>query len=457
MIVLFLVSIVIIIFLSFKIRLVREAILISIVTIVLTIAAYLISETSLFKVYVYPESFALKEFEVLDYAFVHLRPEPLVDERIVLVNIGTYSRSQIAQQLQIISSLKPRVIGIDALFNCEGVRDSINCPQLLDTLGNLMLKSAIQEAGKVVLATKLLQTDSTTKLNTEELDSVEISDPMFSNYAEQGFVTIPTEATFQEDIKTSRTIFPSKAIRGKRELAFSVRVAMIYDSIKATKFLARNRKQELINFRGNIAIRVWQSNSRKKDDSPTNFDTRYFVIDAEDVLTRNFSSELFKDKIVVMGYLGDYLGDNNDALQKKFFTPLNRKISGRSSPDMFSSVIHANVISMILDEDYLDEFSNVEELGVAFLCCFIHVLILLLVFVKFPVWYDLTAVSLVIIQLGAYSWLRLYLFVEFNLKLSLVATITSLAIASIAVVLYKELLPFLVNKFRSKGEDVTVD
>ncbi len=443
---------------SFKFRLVREAVSISIVTILLTFAAYLISETSLFKVYVYPESFALKEFEALDYAFVHLRPDPLVDERIVLVNIGTYSRSKIAQQLQIISAFKPRVIGIDALFNCEGgARDSVNCPQLLDTLGNLMLKSAIQEARNVVLGTKLMQTDSLSQLDSEEPDSVEISDPIFSDYAQEGFVTIPTEAAFQEDLKTSRTIYPSRVVKGKRELAFSVRVVMIYDSMKAIKFLARNRKEELINFRGNISIHEWHFNSQKNDASTTNFDTRYFVIDAEDVLTKNFSGELFKDKIVVMGYLGDYLGDNDNALQKKFFTPLNKKISGRASPDMFGSVIHANVISMILDEDYLDEFSNAEELAVAFLCCFIHLLILLLVFVKFPIWYDLIAVSLVIVQLGAYSWVRLYLFVEFNLKLSLVATITSLAIASIAVVLYKELLPFLISKFRSREENITVD
>ena len=38
-----------------------------------------------------------------------------------------------------------------AYLLARGLRDSINCPALLDTLGNLMLSQAIQEAGNVVL------------------------------------------------------------------------------------------------------------------------------------------------------------------------------------------------------------------------------------------------------------------------------------------------------------------
>ncbi len=42
----------------------------------------------------------------------------------------------------------------------EGFRDTVNCPQLKDTFGNLMLSNAIQEAGNVVLVTKVLQADT---------------------------------------------------------------------------------------------------------------------------------------------------------------------------------------------------------------------------------------------------------------------------------------------------------
>ncbi|PZR20126.1 MAG: hypothetical protein DI538_30600, partial [Azospira oryzae] len=45
---------------------------------------------------------ALKDFELTDYAFSKLRPDPSVEERIILVNIGTLSRRGIAQEIQIL-------------------------------------------------------------------------------------------------------------------------------------------------------------------------------------------------------------------------------------------------------------------------------------------------------------------------------------------------------------------
>src|ERR1041384_6220069 len=86
---------------------------------------------------------ALSDFHMTDYAFSKLREQPLVDERIVLVNIGTLDRRGLAQEIAMLNSFNPRVIAFDGFFNCEGgLRDSINCPALLDTLGNMMLLNA---------------------------------------------------------------------------------------------------------------------------------------------------------------------------------------------------------------------------------------------------------------------------------------------------------------------------
>src|SRR5882762_375284 len=83
---------------------------------------------------------ALQDFHLTDYAVSSLREDPLVDQRIIIVNIGNLLRGEIAQQIMYINQFKPKVIAIDALFRCEGnLYDTLNCPQLLDTLGNLML------------------------------------------------------------------------------------------------------------------------------------------------------------------------------------------------------------------------------------------------------------------------------------------------------------------------------
>lgn len=371
---------------------------------------------------------ALKDTELTDYAFNKLRPDPTVDERIVLVNFGALPRREVAQLLQTISQFKPRVIGMDALYNCEGgLRDSINCPQLLDTLGNLMLSSAIQDAGNVVLGIKLMLTDSLSQFDTNEADSIEISDPIFSDYAQEGFVTIPTDATYQEDVKISRTIFPSRVINGKRELAFSVRMAMMYDSVKAKKFLARNKDEEIINFRGNIEVRQLRINSLKNEEtSTTNFGTMFFVVDAEDVLKGNVSPELFNDKVVVMGYLGDYLGD--DAWEDKFFTPLNKKLGGRANPDMFGPVVHSNVVAMILNEDYVDVLPEWQKYLIAIFVCFLTVALFMTIDEKLPIWYDALSVIIQLVLIAVLMFVIIYVFADFNIKLELDLTIGILAL-----------------------------
>jgi CHASE2 domain-containing sensor protein len=154
-----------------------------------------------------PISVALDEFDITDYVFSKFRPVPDIDDRIVIVNIA-HSRMEIAQQIQIISQYGPKVIGVDSFFNCEGGFYTVDeCPQLADTLGNLMLSNAIQEAGNVVLVARLLQSDSLAAVNPGDVyDSMEQSDTMFSNYARTAFANLPTgdrdgkgAATYQEE------------------------------------------------------------------------------------------------------------------------------------------------------------------------------------------------------------------------------------------------------------------
>ncbi len=372
---------------------------------------------------------ALADTELTDYVFSQLRTDPLVDDRIVLVNFGQLSRLDIARQIQIISQYKPRVIAVDALFNCEGgLYDPVNCPQLLDTLSNLMLSEAIREAGNVVLGEKLMQTDSLAQFDSNESDSLETPDPMFKQYAQLGFVTLPTDAKHQEDVKICRTVYPQRVINGKREVAFSVRIAMMYDSMKTEKFLARNKEEEIINFRGNIEVIQHRVKSLKnKESATTNFGTMFTVLDAQDILEeKNYSGEVFKDKIVIVGYLGDYLG--HSAWEDKFFTPLNKKFGGRANPDMFGPVVHANAVAMILSEDYVDELDDWVKVAIAVIVCFLTVALFIIIDAKMPVWYDALSVVIQIIQIIIISGIIIWLFNKFSIKLDLSLSLIATAL-----------------------------
>src|SRR5688572_28199352 len=182
---------------------------------------------------------ALSDIELTDYVFMKLRDQPNVDENIVLVNIGRLTRRGIAEQIQIISKYKPKVIGLDSFFDCStGLSDTVNCPQLKDTLGNLMLSNAIQEAGNVVLVTKVLQSDSLLPENT--YDSLRRSDPMFrDNAISEGYASLETDAAFQDDVKTCRLFNPKIKVSETMQYAFGVEMAKVYDPATTKEFLSR--------------------------------------------------------------------------------------------------------------------------------------------------------------------------------------------------------------------------
>ncbi len=397
---------------------------------------------------------ALKDFELTDYAFSNLRPDISVDERIVLVNIGSLSRREVAQQILMISQYKPRVVAFDGFFDCEGgLRDSINCPQLLDTLGNLMLSSAIQGTPNFVLATKLLQTDSLAQFDSNEADSLEYSDPMFNDYATHGFVTLPTDATYQEDVKQCRSVYPKRVIDGKEELAFSVRIAMQYDSVKAKKFLARGKEEELVNFKRNFEVRQLRLKSLKNDETAsTNFGTQYYVVDVDDMLQGNVLPELFKDNIVLMGFLGDYIGD--PSWDDKFFTPLNKVVGGRANPDMFGLVVHANIVSMILEEDYINTIGEGTRYLIAFLVCLFTVALFILIDRNLPVWFDALSVTIQLIELLLISFFIIFAFSSWNLKLDLTVAIGVSALVGPCYDIFKSFQNEINRRLTKRKEQV---
>ncbi len=400
---------------------------------------------------------ALKDFELTDYAFSSLRPDPTVDDRIVLVNISRFSRREIAQQILVINQYKPKVIAIDALLSCEGgLRDSINCPALKDVMGNMMLSNAIQEAGIVVVASKLLQTDALSKNDTNAADSLEVIDSIFSDYAIEGFVNLPTDATHQEDVKLCRSIFPRKYVNNAEQLYFGVQIAMQYDSVKAKKFLARNKEEELLNFRGNIEVRQLRVNSLKNDETATtNFKTMFYVVDAEEMLRGDVLPEVFKDHIVIMGYLGDYLGD--PAWEDKFFTPLNKKVAGRANPDMFGPVVHANAVAMILNEDYVDEIPEWAQYAIAFIVCLLTVALFVFIDRKLPQWFDAMSVVIQLFEVLIISSVIIYAFAAWSLKLELSVAIGVSALVGPCYDIFKSFQNEVSRRLTKRKQDVSTN
>jgi len=384
-----------------------------------------------------PISQALSDFELTDYAFSNLRETPLVDQRIILVNLAP-SRGLIAQQIMQLNQLKPKVIGIDSFFDCEGgLYDTLNCPQLLDTLGNLMLSNAIQEAGNVVLVSKLLQSRAlSAKGDSDEYDSIEYSDQMFRQHAFNAYASLPTAAKYQDDVKLCRSLFPKMMVNKKEELAFSVQLAMMYDSLKAKKFLKRNNYEEVINFRGNVELMDNRLSSiAAQDNATTRYPIMFYAIDWDKFLEGEYFEDIFTGSIVMMGSMGDYFGD--PSWEDKFFTPLNKKVAGRANPDMFGLVVHANVVAMILNEDYIDELKEWHKYTIAILVCFFTVILFILIDKKLPLWFDTLSVLIQVVLLLSVSGSVVYFFGHYSVKLDLALTLAASALVGPAYDIFK--------------------
>jgi CHASE2 domain-containing sensor protein len=388
-----------------------------------------------------PISQALTDFEMTDYAFSNLRPDPLVDERIVIVNIGDLPRREVAQQINIIRQFKPKVIGIDSYFNCEGrLRDSVNCRPLLDTLGNLLLEDAIKQAGNVVLVSKLLQRTKTS-IDTDAIDvydSLEYSDVGFSMYAKHGFANLVTDppAVYQEDVKQCRSFFPKYTMYEEDHLAFAVQMCMQYDPEKTKRFLARNKQEEFINYKGNVEFQdIRLKTLLNEETATTKYPQMFSAIDVDQLFNLDFDSSLFKDKIVIMGFLGSEFGD--PSWSDKYFTPLNKKVAGRANPDMFGVVVHANIASMILSEEYVNALSDWQKFTIAFIICFFTVALFIVIDRNLPAWFDTLSVTIQVVQILVISGLIVYFFAYFTFKMDLSITLAVSALVGPCYDIYK--------------------
>jgi len=414
------ISILIIVFSAIRFKFWRDVLFITLLVLFLTWIGAQIANTSFFKTFVYPESNVLDDFELIDFAFAKQRPSPIADQRIAIVNIGHSQRADIANQINIARKYGTKVIGIDIFF----INDSE-----VDTTGSYLLKKAIKDAGNVVFVCLI-----TGHKNKSNADSILFSDDEFMEFAKTGYANLGS-GSFSNGTTVLRDFSPKQVVNGTELYAFATQIAFQYDSGKALKFMNRKNEYEKINFRGNI-------DNRLENQAPVIFHS----IDAKQFESEDFKPDLLKDKILLLGYMGDNLETYD--LNDHFITPLNPEPYKKRIPDMYGIVVHANIIAMILNEDYIVTISLFKEFIFAFYVCFFHVSILLLLYNKWHVWFDLLALIIIILQLLVYSWLRLFLFNYFDVAMNLYITLASLAIASIAINIYNEVLPFIKSKVR---------
>jgi CHASE2 domain-containing sensor protein len=366
----------------------------------------------------------LGDFQITDLVSSKIREEMSEDTNIVLVNIGTLSRAEIAEQVNIINKCEPKVIGIDSFFR----RLKPNNPE-----GDSLLALALSQAKNLVMVTKLHLRDS-----TDIFDSLETSHPIFMQNAKGASANLITEG--KEAFRTARVFssfdtISAGSMSGYVDTFFAVKVADTYRAGSAEVMVKRRKETETIRYRGNIY----------------GIKSKFFAIDAHDILDSNFLPDLLRNKIVLMGYMGSEIGTSENIWDEdKFFTPLNDHYVGKAVPDMFGIVVHANIVSMILNQRFVDESNEWVQFLIGFVICFLSVAAFHFVLERLPQLFDpvTKAVQLLLLVILTYIEMQIYHKQSFVLNLGVALGAIALApdLLEIYLHLIKKFVTFLYHK-----------
>jgi CHASE2 domain-containing sensor protein len=347
---------------------------------------------------------ALSDVEITDIVFSQFRGETEADENIVLVNIGMLPRAGIAEQINIISKYNPKVIGLDCFFELPK-----------DSVGDSLLASAIANAGNIVMASKLALCDQ----EKGECDTLVGSNPMFTQHAtSMGFANLISDAVHQDQFKTNRTFTPMEKVRGEENYAFAVELANYYDPESVDHLFKRENPYEVINYRGYGRL-----------------GGKFFSLDVLDVFQENFDPSIIEDKIVIFGFLGNDFSD--PSWEDKYYTPLNENYAGRTNPDMFGMTIHANIIAMILNRDYINLMPTWLSVLLSVFLCYINVYLFTIIFKHKQLWYDGLTKTIQIAEAIILLYIIILIFHELAYKLNITLGIVAILLAGDALEVYQ--------------------
>ncbi|MCK9203042.1 MAG: CHASE2 domain-containing protein [Saccharofermentanaceae bacterium] len=278
---------------------------------------------------------ALSDFNFSDLLYSRLSASKgTIDTNIVLVNIGHLNRSQIADEIALVRKNNPRIIGFDGFFSSRR-----------DPVVDSALRIRFNEGDNMIMACFLTGKNEL----TGKFDSLETSDPYFDN-GRHGFVNLGGADPM---ISTVRTFSPREVFRGETLFPLSGSAVRRFAPEAFRTLLERDNKREVINYRGN------------KD--------AYVAFDIDEIFDSASDLSVIRDKIVLMGYMGESFQGPPD-LEDIYYTPMNQELSGRSRPDMYGVVIHANIVSMILAGDYINVMPTWQCILFSFILCYFYVI-----------------------------------------------------------------------------------
>lgn len=343
----------------------------------------------------------LQDYQITDIFYSQMREsDSIPEERVVLVNTGRPDRERIARMLERILDAAPAVTGVDIVFSGRK-----------EPYGDSLLAAALARGGQdIVLATILPEP----RPEDDVFAAPVSSDPMFQQNNRRGFINFPSNKT-----RTVRYFSPVEQTVEGPVHAFAAELLRHTDPGAFARLEGRGRPLERIHY--------------------TATEEQFIRIEGDMLLDSTLDlAPVLRHRIVILGYSGS---DDWDAPPlDKHFTPLNPQYVGKSLPDMYGYAIHANVARMILDGWYVRFMPKWLNLLLAFLICYLHVLLPMWIHGRFYAVYYLLSRLLQLLQFVLLFFLVAWLYERWLFEWDFSLGFLALALVVDAQVIYTALL-----------------
>lgn len=166
-------------------------------------------------------------------------------------------------------------------------------------------------------------------------------------------------------------------------------------------------------------------------------------------MAQEFDVTQLKNKIVLLGYLGIPSQRADMRLDEdKLFTPLNARLSGRSYPDMYGLVIHANILRMALEKDHIKVIPKWVTGLLSFFIIWLILPIMGGLFFKGDLWFNSVGTLFQLVGSLLIVFLTLLCYTYLNIKFDPGLLLACLVLLPTFINLYEALLNFLKHKMK---------
>lgn len=346
-----------------------------------------------------PIKMALQDFDYNDMAYSQFNKnsQTSIDTGIVILNIGNAGRSEIAAMIKKSAAEKPLAVGVDVLFNAAkntGADDS--------------LQQLFSGSNKIVLAYKLEKNES-------------VAEPqgfLFTKSRQKGFANFVGE-------EGGCIRFFAPQIKNKNE-TFTSFASMVMQ-------VAYPEKYKILQERDNKTAQINYSRTAEK----------FIVINGKDYLQDSVMTVSLKDKIVLLGFVSP---DENN-VEDKHFTPLNKKPSGKTLPDMQGIFIHANIISMIKEGAYISTSPVWINWLIASLLCWLSMGLYIRYFIDRHIWFHLVAKLAQLLSAILFVYIGLLFYYKWDFKINLTPTLVAIILAVDVLYFYEAITAWMHRHF----------